>query len=99
MQHASRFLPAGLLERAAQIARISSMLRSALPGDLGKHVWFAGIDNQAAQLVTDNACWVAALRFQQQALLESINASSGQPSCTRISIKVAPGGLPLPPLA
>lgn len=96
MQHASRFLPAGLLERAAQIARISSMLRSTLPGDLGTHVWFAGIDKQTAQIVTDNACWVAALRFQQQVLLESINAASGHPGCTRISIKVAPEGVPLP---
>lgn len=92
MQHASRFLPSGLLSEAANVARISSMLRSVLPGNLASHVWFAGIKERTACLVTDNGCWVATLRFQQQMLLDKINALSDQPTCTQVRIQVVPEG-------
>ncbi|WP_083251433.1 DciA family protein [Acidihalobacter yilgarnensis] len=94
MQHASQFLPAALLERAKRMARISSMLKSALTPELSAHVWFAGIEGDTAQLLTDSGSWVAPLRFQQQLLLERLNGVMNGPTCTRISIRVVPEGLP-----
>ncbi|OBS09065.1 DciA family protein [Acidihalobacter prosperus] len=94
MQHASQFLPATLMERAKRMSRISAMIRSALTPELSGHVWFAGIEDDTAHLLTDNGSWVAPLRFQQQMLLERLNEVVGPSRCARISIRVVPEGLP-----
>lgn len=97
MQHASEYLPSEILRHAARLASITAMLQSILPGDLALHVWYVGVKEQTVRLLTDNGCWVASLRFQQQMLLEQINALSGHPPCTKITVQVVPEGLSPPP--
>lgn len=94
MRHASLFLPENLLRHASQLSRISSLLAVNLPGELGKHVWFAGCEGGSAIMLTDSAAWVASLRFQQAQLLEALNAIPEVPTCTRMTVRVVPDGLP-----
>lgn len=96
MKHASQFISADLIKRATFLSHITMKLRSALPPEMGAHLWFVGVDQHKAILLTDNGSWVTPLRFQQQMILDTLNSLMEGQGLNRIIIRVSPEGIPPP---
>jgi hypothetical protein len=82
-----------LLERAAELQRLTEAVRALLPMPLDEHCRAASLHGDALVLVCDSPAWATRLRYQAPSLLDELQRRCGLRART-LRVRVSPEETP-----
>lgn len=84
-----------MLEKASQISRIDQIVTNTLPKQARDHCVVGGFKNGELCLIVENGSWSTAIRYQQNNLMNKLQAHPELKALQKITIKTRPPSAPL----